>query len=638
MCGIAGFIWKNGKKADSVMIEKMTNVLFHRGPDAGGTFVEKNLALGHRRLSILDLSEDGRQPMESVDGSYVIVFNGEIYNYLELKEELLQKGCVFQTKTDTEVILESYRVWGCDCVKHFNGMWAFALYDRIHNYVLLSRDRFGVKPLYVLNRGDVFAFASEPKAILEIFPEERVEDRTQIRRFLKIYADNIDRHTFYRNINVFENSCNMTYLLDGNTIRQDKYWDIIYEENYNKWIAGKDPIEQFRTIFEDAVRIRLRSDVPVGSSLSGGLDSSVIVSVISQKFGLRLKTFSSIYEDIECNEKEFIDCVNQYNGTESHGIFPDRNEHLMEAFEEIVYHHDCPLLGASFYSGYFVSKEASKHVRVLIDGQGADELFGGYMSVFTPRLMDIMEEQTFAARLQAARMLAIFQREYPDKTDLISDDIIREVYGKSNAGLWSKKRLDGSKRIFYDEILNQDFFASADPRIPLKDGDVKGYLNKDLYEQLFQNCIPNVLQHGDANSMNFSVEIRNPFLDYRLAEFAMALDGKYKVRNQYTKWIIRKAYKDLLPEKVVYRTNKMGYPAPFARWVRESKQKEQMREMIFSLNRRGILKEGAIETIYNQHMNGIDRSIELFRFLTLEMWYRICIEGKQANKTDREKY
>lgn len=630
MCGIAGFIWKNGKKADSVMIEKMTNVLFHRGPDAGGTFVEKNLALGHRRLSILDLSEDGRQPMESVDGSYVIVFNGEIYNYLELKEELLQKGCVFQTKTDTEVILESYRVWGCDCVKHFNGMWAFALYDRIHNYVLLSRDRFGVKPLYVLNRGDVFAFASEPKAILEIFPEERVEDRTQIWRFLKMYADNIDRHTFYRNINAFENSCNMTYLLDGNIIQQDKYWDINYEDNYNKWVIGKDPIEQFRTIFEDAVRIRLRSDVPIGTSLSGGLDSSVIVSVISQKFGLKLKTFSSIYEDAECNEKEYIDCVNQYNGTEAHGIFPDQNEHLMESFEEIVYHHDCPLLGASYYSGYSVSKEASKWVRVLIDGQGADELFGGYMSVFNPRLRDIMEDQTFAARLQAARMLAIFRREYPDKTDLISNDIIREVYGKDNMRLWNKKRTDESKRLFYDEILNQDFFVSADRGIPLKDGDVKGYLNKDLYEQLFQNCIPNVLQHGDANSMNFSVEIRNPFLDYRLAEFAMALDGKYKVRNQYTKWIVRKAYKDLLPEKVVYRTNKMGYPAPFARWVCESKQKEQMREMIFSLNKRGILKEGAIEAIYNEHMNGIDRSMELFRFLTLEMWYQICIERQRA--------
>lgn len=630
MCGIAGFIWKNRKRADGAMIKKMTDVLLHRGPDAGGIFTENNLALGHRRLSILDLSKDGRQPMESADKNCVIVFNGEIYNYLELKEELAKKGAVFRTKTDTEVILESYRLWGADCVRRFNGMWAFALYDRRRGVLLLSRDRFGVKPLYVLDREDVFAFASEPKAILEVFPEERVEDRTQIWRFLKMYADNIDWHTFYRNIHAFAGSHNMMYMLSDNSMYKGKYWDIHYEENYHKWIDGRDPVGQFRAIFEDALKLRLRSDVPVGTSLSGGLDSSVIVGTISQRFGLKLKTFSSLYEDADCNEKEYIDCVNAFNGTEAHGVFPDKNEQMMEAFAEIVYHHDCPLLGASYYSGYSVSKEASKHVKVLIDGQGADELFGGYMSVFNPRLRDILDRQTFAARLRAVRMLAIFRREYPDKMNLISGDIVRSVYGTQSAVMWDKKQAGPSGRLYYDELLNPEFFDGVDRCIPAKDGDVRGYLNKDLYEQLFQDCIPNVLHHGDANSMNFSVEIRNPFLDYRLAEFAMALDGEYKVRNQYTKWIVRKACRDVLPEKVVYRTNKMGYPAPFARWLRESRQKEEMRETIFSLDRRGILKEGVIGKIYREHMEGIDRSTELFRFLTLELWYRICIENDRT--------
>ncbi|MCI8752178.1 MAG: asparagine synthase (glutamine-hydrolyzing) [Lachnospiraceae bacterium] len=627
MCGIAGIIKKDKKAVMKSEIKKMTDILVHRGPDSSGKYIENNIGFGHRRLSILDLSCAGTQPMVSHDGNYIITFNGEIYNYLEIKEELIAEGSVFFNNTDTEVILESYKRWKEDCVNKFNGMWAFAIYDRKRSSVFMSRDRFGIKPFYFLNRNDVFVFSSEAKAILELFQEERKVNFTQVFRFIKGYPDVMDNKTFYRNIFLLEAGYNILYNLHDNSIKKWKYWDLDYNKNFEKYIKGKNPYKELKILLEDAVRIRLRSDVPLGCCLSGGIDSGIITGIIRKKFNIKLNTFSSIYEDKDCNEKEYIDCVNTWNNTNVHYIYPDNETNLLSCLEEITWYHDGPILGGSLFSGYCVYREASKYVKVLIDGQGADEIFAGYLPDYNGRLKDILQKKSLIARLKASKLITIFKNKYPTQMGTIGTDIVRKAYGNSNMRFWDAT--NRNKTMYFREIFSQDFLEKVDKSIPEYDyiEKVKGNLNYILYHQIKRDCIPNLMRNVDSNSMNFSVEVRNPFMDYRIVEFAMALDSKYKIKNQWTKYILRKSCKNYLPDKVLNRTNKMGFPAPFGRWVKESSDKEKIKDIIFSLGEREGFKKDAITEYYNQHMKGIcDRSLELCKFLTLELWWRNYID------------
>lgn len=625
MCGIAGLVKKDGTKVFAGEIKAMTDALIHRGPDDEGNYMRGNIGLGHRRLSIIDLSEKGRQPMESHDGKYVIVFNGEIYNYVELKEELKKAGSRFLNDTDTEVILESYRYWGEDCVNHFNGMWSFVIFDRDREILFGSRDRLGVKPFCYINRDDVFAFASEPKGILELFPEERKYNPTVVYRFVKGWALDTDHQTFYKDILQLEPATSMIYHLKTNKIEKEKYWEIDADAIYERRIKGRNPVDEFKSLLEDAVRIRLRSDVEVGSSLSGGLDSSTLVGIISRKFHKRVNTFSSVYEDEDCNEKEYIDEVNQFAGTVPDLVYPSENSHLLEAFEKIVVHHDGPdKTGASLYSGYSVYQEANKSVKVLMDGQGADELLAGYLSSYNALLGDILSEKSLLSKVKAMKIISVFGREWPGQMINISTEALQSALGKRAARHYTRKRPNSFSKpvsMFYKE-----FEDCVDKSIAEHRGNVRGELNQELYEQLTASSLPAILHNVDGNSMAFSLEIRLPFLDYRVVEFCMALDKKYKIKNQWTKWILRKSCKEYLPEKVLYRTNKMGFPAPFGRWLRECGEKEEMRDMIFALGSRGIVREEAVHEYYRQHISGeADHSDLLCRFLTLEMWFRKCI-------------
>lgn len=624
MCGIAGIIRKNNVDVTLNEIKRMTDQLVHRGPDAEGQWRFENIGLGHRRLSILDLTDNGKQPMASYDDKYTIVFNGEIYNYLELKEELKILGGRFRNNTDTEVILEAYRQWGTDCVNRFNGMWAFALYDSKKKIVFCSRDRFGVKPFCYLNREDIFLFASEPKAILELCPEEKRYNPTAIHRFLKEMPEDMDNLTFYENILQLEAANCLVYNLQNHSMKQWEYWEINADKIYEQRIKGKNLISEFRNLLEDAIRIRLRSDVELGSSLSGGLDSSTIVGIMAKKFGKKVCTFSSVYEDKDCNEKEYIDAVNEFADTDVNLIYPDDNNNLLEALNDIVIHHDGPNSGASLYSGWSVYKGAAGTVKVLLDGQGADELLGGYLYSYNSRLHDIMKTATWKAKLQTIKLFTIFSKEWPEMEYILSTDIVWRSLGKIKGRLSDKKAntYEKNQNLFLDEFEKK---AGKEPTRCM--GKVRGELNQELFWQLKQSSIPAILHNVDGNSMAFSLEVRLPFLDYRLAEFCMALDGKYKIKNQWTKWILRKSCKKYLPEKVLNRTNKMGFPAPFGRWLKESGEREKIKKIIFALGEREIVKGEAIQEYYRQHMTGeIDRSVMLYRILTLELWFRRCID------------
>ena len=629
MCGIAGFISKTKIQENDInKIKVMTDRIAHRGPDAEGEWNDDKVAFGHRRLSIIDLDIKSNQPMVSSDGNYIIVFNGEIYNYIELREQLEKKGAIFRTNSDTEVIIEAYRAYGTECFNMFNGMWAFALYDLRKEQVIFCRDRFGIKPLYITDNDKVFAFASEIKSIIAAFPEENIPNSNSIYRYLTFSVnEDTDENTFYKNVKIFPAAHYMIYDLKDNSNKLAAYWGINESEFYDKWIEGKNPVKTFKALFEDAIKLRLRADVEVGACLSGGLDSSAIVGCASKKYGKKMHTFSSIYTDKECNEEPYIRSVNEKWNTIPHYIKPDDyEENFTEYIKDITYHHDQPTAGASLYSQYMVMKGVKGHVKVVLDGQGADELFAGYIQYYAHYIADLINRNTLMARCKAIRMLTIVKKEWPDIIGAVSTDTIVKLVGLENSFLFqNKKKIESLRTKRSTQIFTDNFLKMVNDNYQKKDVELSSRLNTRLCNDVINKSIPALLHNEDGNSMAFSIESRVPFLDYRIVEFAMALDGKYKIKNQWTKWIIRKACKEYLPAKVVKRKNKMGFPAPFCRWLRDGKSKDEIRQVIFDFSKRNIVPKETIEKIYAEHEEGrVDHSDILFRFYSMELWTRQC--------------
>lgn len=633
VCGIAGYIDKSDKcKASKALVKKMTDALIHRGPDAEGQWIDKHIALGHRRLSIIDLDAKSNQPMVSHDGRYVITFNGEIYNYIEIKKELLEKGAIFQTNSDTEVIIEAYREYGTDCFNRFNGMWAFALYDIRKQKIIISRDRFGIKPIYTVDNDDVFVFASEIKAIIAAFPEENIPNETCIYRYLSgSVNEDTDAECFYKNVKIFPPAHYMAYDIKNHTKEYKRYWEVDEQLFHNKWIKGKNPIKTFKALFESAVGLRLRADVEVGACLSGGLDSSAIVGCASKKFGKRMHTFSSIYTDKECNEELYIRKVNEKWDTVPHYIKPDDYEkNFTKYIEDLTYHHDQPSGGASLYSQYMVMKGVQGNVKVVLDGQGADELFAGYIPYYSYYIADLMDRNTFRAKCRAIKLLTIVKKEWPDIIGAVSTDTIVRLVGLKNSFLFqNEKKIKDLKVKRSAQLFTDDFMDKVHDEPQRKEIQCSSRLNTRLCNDVLNKSIPSLLHNEDGNSMTFSIESRVPFLDYRIVEFAIALDGKYKIRNQWTKWIIRKACREYLPEEIVKRKNKMGFPAPFSRWLREGSSKEEIAQIIYQFGNRNIVSKETIDCFYKAHMNGdSDFSDILFRFYSMELWLRTCRDSK----------
>ncbi len=631
MCGIAGYIDISKKyKADRNLVKKMTDKLIHRGPDAEGQWADEYVALGHRRLSIIDLDAKSNQPLVSFDGRYVITFNGEIYNYIEIRKRLLEKGAVFKTNGDAEVIVEAYRMYGTSCINQFNGMWSFVLYDVEKQKIIICRDRFGIKPLYTIHNSDVFAFASEIKAITAAFPEENIPNETCIYRYLLgSVNEDMDEKCFYKNVKIFPSAHYMVYDLRNHKKTYKRYWEVDERVFYDKWIKGKDPVRTFKRLFESAVGLRLRADVEVGACLSGGLDSSAIVGCASKKYGRKMHTFSSIYMDKECNEESYIRKVNEKWNTIPHYIKPDNYEkNFSKYIEDLTYHHDQPTGGASLYSQYMVMKGVQGKVKVVLDGQGADELFAGYISYYADYISDLIDRNTFISRCKAIKILAIMKKEWPDIIESVSTDTIVKLVGLKNSFLFqNENKIKDLKIKRSAQLFTNDFLKKVNADCKEKEIQCSSKLNTRLCNDVLHSSIPSLLHNEDGNSMAFSIESRVPFLDYRIVEFALALDGKYKIRNQWTKWIIRRACKEYLPKEIVRRKNKMGFPAPFARWLREGSRKEEIAKVIYQFGERNIVPKETIAQFYQAHINtGADYSNILFRFYSMELWLRMCMD------------
>lgn len=630
MCGICGLVWRDPSRPAGVdLVETMNAALFHRGPDDGGVHVHGHVTLGHRRLSIIDLSEGGHQPMLSRDGELALVFNGEIYNYIELRDELRGFGRRFQTNSDTEVLLQAFEQWGPDCVSKLNGMWAFVVHDKRTGRIFASRDRFGVKPFHYVFDAERFAFASEAKALLAAFPDLRRADDAMLAHFLPSGAVDDGPETFFKGVLQLEPGRNLFLDLATGQMRIERYWQVEPELFAERWVCG-DPVEAMRELLESAIDVHMRADVPVGTCLSGGIDSSALVCLMSERHPEAIRTFSGLYKGKEYDEEEFVQAVRAHSGCVGHDIRRTPNGDLLDDLATITWHQDMPTAGPGLYTQFNVMECASHHVKVILDGQGADELFGGYLPYYALRANDLIKQGREAEALLLAGQVA-----WHHGTAWIGGvqgssvlDFGRRTAGKVRGLLPKAQPASTSSEppFFHPSLMERvgDQLIVRETETHYSDS-----LSNTLANHLLTQSIPALLHYEDRNSMAFSIEARVPFLDYRIVEFALGLDAQWKIRDSWTKWVLRKAAEPALPSKVAWRRSKMGYPTPAARWISSGPDKEAAYDLLFSdrFLDRGVVSRESVQYYWDQHQSGaVDRSWLLYRYITLEQWYRIYID------------
>ena len=624
MCGLAGIIIKKNKNQNqscfcySILkreIEIMNNLIAHRGPDDNGYYIGENFAFGHRRLAILDLSDAGHQPMEykGKNGEYVITYNGEIYNYIELKEELLKDGYVFKSDTDTEVILASYDKWGVECLNKFNGMWSFAIYNKEDKKFFISRDRFGIKPLYYYQDDETFIFASEIKAILAHSKVKTESNVAFIKDYIKYGPKEYIKETAFTNIYRF----NFASFFEGtkedifNNFKETKFWQLkvnLSDERFDGKKA-KEYAKKYYELLKDAVRIRLRSDVKVGSALSGGLDSSSIVYLINEILKEQGKeelqeTFSSVYRTKGteyCDESFFINTLAKKLNVKSNQIEP-REKDVPRELKKVIYYCDNMPEGTCM-SGWHTFKKAQEcGVKVTLDGQGADEQLGGYLlylSVYFSRLSlkELIKEIKAFKTVPGSKKYIVIG---------IMLNILIKIFGENN----TKKLI---KHV--SKILNRN-----------SENFLEFNFNKKLANDTISNLIT-LIHYSDRVSMAHSVESRMPFMDYRLVEFLASIPYKYKIHNGWTKYLARLAFDKKLPDEIVWRKDKMGWPIPHDHWFRGN-----LKNWLISIVKsNSFIKEVFPE--FNIEKEFEKKTIEkILRYLNIAIWYEIFFEKLKKEK------
>ncbi|MGE3803294.1 MAG: asparagine synthase (glutamine-hydrolyzing) [Gemmataceae bacterium] len=627
MCGVAGHVWKDPERpANQDVVEAMCQIMFHRGPDGGGVYADGPVALGHRRLAILDLTDAGAQPMVSNDGRYVITFNGEIYNYVELREQLRQQGCRFHTQTDTEVILEAYRSWGADCVQRFNGMWAFVILDRQAGELFLSRDRIGIKPLYYSVNPAAFLFASEIKALLLAQPELRSPRLSYVARSLASGAFNDSADTHFRNIQLLLPAHNARYRLADGSLQTWCYWSVNPEEFAQRWLRG-DPVSALRELIESAIRLHVRADVPVGTCLSGGVDSSTVVGWMSRLLDHPVHTYSGLYPDPACNEEFYVDLVNRANNAIAGPVRPEPNGTLVDDLESITWHQDVPTAGPGLITQFHVMRRACQDVKVVLDGQGCDELFAGYLFYFATHFEDLLKERSLAGRIRSAWLLFSIWRLWGMK--MVPAGVAPKILGNLPGRLLARAFRSAPTLSGFDLVhpgLKE--FEASDPIQPTFTRVLPGELANLCHQQSTCSSLPALLHYEDRNSMAFSIEARVPFLDYRIVEFALALPSHWKIHGSWTKYVLRRAAAPVLPRQVTWRRSKMGYPTPMDRWLRNPNEHSRIHDLLFSSSsvQREYLDPVKLRAMWQQQLAGQDHSWALYRALTLELWSRMFID------------
>ncbi|HWK02311.1 MAG TPA: asparagine synthase (glutamine-hydrolyzing) [Puia sp.] len=587
MCGIAGILSPDPVNITRERLQKMTDAIAHRGPDGEGAWISGSglAGLGHRRLSIIDLSPAGSQPMHYLD-RYTIIHNGEIYNYLELRSLLQSKGYSFASGTDTEVILAAYDHYGSDCLQYFDGMFAFAIWDEKEGELFLARDRFGEKPLFFYRDAAQFLFASEMKALWAAGVKKESNKRL-IFNFITIgYTQNPANgfETFYQGISKLPARSFLLYKAATQEMKTSLYWDIRIENTHTP--GDEDALQQFSGLLSASVNKRLRSDVPVGTSLSGGLDSSSVIAAIrgQQKPVQDLRTFSAVFPGFEKDESPFIKLITDRFSLENYTTTPDAHD-LIRDFERLVYHQEEPFASSSIYAQFKVFELAGRHqVKVLLDGQGADELLAGYHKYYHWYWQELYrnDKKAFALELEAARESGVDDR-WTWRNRLAAN---LPVY----AGIFLKKKRTAQQRRNKD--LNKDLienFGVSYYDIPHVDK-----LSGVLYYNTLMNGMEELLRYADRNSMAHGVEVRLPFLNHELVEFLFSLPSHFKIREGWTKWLLRVSMEDILPREIVWRKDKTGYEPPQQTWMQNPVLQEYIHEARRSLVKADILRPAAL--------------------------------------------
>lgn len=541
MCGIAGIVSFN-KEIELNTIRCMTKSIQHRGPDGDGHWIDPtgHIALGHRRLSIIDLSEKGKQPMH-YKNRYTITFNGEIYNYLEIKDDLEDKGYSFISDSDTEVLLALYDQKKEDCLHDLDGMFAFAIWDAVEEVLFCARDRFGEKPFHYAVHDNAVYFASEMKALWAAGIPKVTDKDMQSYFSLSLSTQNASnlQQTYYHGIHRLVHSHWMKIDIQGN-IQIQKYYDINWKEQ-NKDISFEDACSEFNRLFQLGLTRRFRADVPIGTSLSGGLDSSSIVCNLSQYVGqsnLTPNTFSARFKDFSKDEGYYIEQVIKKTGFISHNTFPT-GEEMANDFEKLCFHQEEPFGSASIYAQYRVQQLAKeKGVVVLIDGQGADEILAGYTPYYYDYLQSLFLTKPYFSLFRMKEQNRFVDFHTPHK------------------GL--KKAL--IKGLCYYELKNK--FS------PTKNNKT---LNEHLYTSTMLGPLQELLRYADRNSMAHSREVRLPFLFHELVEFCFSLPDEYKLKLGWTKYIMRATFEPILPKEICWRKEKIGFEPPQNKWLEDAK-------------------------------------------------------------------
>jgi asparagine synthase (glutamine-hydrolysing) len=637
MCGIFAYLDLENNRVDRETVERMSHSLEHRGPDdCGYAFfgimgeervvesrcpIDQNalpnfnglLAFGHRRLSIIDLSGAGHQPMCNESRRIWIIYNGEIYNYKELAEELRGKGHLFRSRTDTEVILHAYEEWGIECLPRFNGMWAFALWDMDRKRLFCARDRFGIKPSYYFFNNKQFIFASEIKAILQ---ERRIERSPRHQRVYDYLAYGYSDHThetFFKDIYQLRGAHYSILEIDGENdlkLSVHPYWNLKLKEGGTK----DDLKERFFELLEDSIRLHMRSDVPIGTCLSGGIDSSSIVCLARRFLSTNVhKTFSSCFEDKKYDERDFICKVVGSTNVEPHYVFPKPDD-LFEEIEDIIWYQDEPFGSTSIYAQWSVFRLAKQnHVKVILDGQGADELLGGYHPFFGYYLGELM--RTFQINKVIKEYHRIRVLHQYSHYWLISHIILSMIPWRWNNQIvswkegWVKSDNCSINGFTLEQKCENIFFER-------------------IYHSLMDIILPRLLHYEDRNAMAHSIEARVPFLDYRLVEFVFSLPINQFISNGVTKVVLRGAMKGILPEVIRRRIDKMGFVTPEDIWFK-TVLKGPVQGIIGSRSfaERGYFDMKKVKEAYNEHCEG-KRNIgsTIWRWVNLELWFRTFID------------
>jgi len=651
MCAIAGLYQASGRPVDAEVLARMVQIQAHRGPDGEGYVLidptgkgkpvelrgpltpspgtprsRYSIGFGHRRLAILDLSPLGHQPMRTHDGGCWVVYNGEIYNYVELRAELQAKGHRFRSSSDTEVLLAAYKEWGEACLGRFNGMFAFALWDADRRRLFCARDRFGVKPFYYCWDGDRFAFASEIKGLLPVMGRPSPSHRA-VFDYLEGACLDYSDGTFFEGVAQLPPAHYLS--VEGAAPTLTRYWELP-SGGQEDGLSPQSAAERFHALFRDAVRIRLRSDVPIGTCLSGGLDSSSIVCVANglmfgdraevsrEVIGERQKTFSSCFEDPAYDERRFIQPVLARTGAEAHYTFPDVKE-LAASVEHLIRQQDEPFGSTSIFAQWNVMRLAAQRgVKVLLDGQGADESLGGYQGFFGAYFADLTARRDW---LRLAQELLAYRRLHGPIQKYVYANLARAFLPRRLVGL-ARSRMTGST-----DWIAADFRRQWGPIPPGPPSQESNFLR--MQQQLLTgNGLRALLHYEDRNSMAFGIETRLPFLDYRLVEYLYGLDVRHKIRRGWTKAVLRDAMAGILPEPVRMRVDKMGFVTPEDVWFRTS-LRELAREVLADgrTRSRGYLNVDAALQEFDAHVAGRKNlSFTIWRWLNLELWCRTFVD------------